>query len=182
MAQANAEIGLAKAAYFPALLLSATGGFETLSSSWFSWPSRFWSVGTSLAETIFDAGLRKATMDQYRATYDQTVANYRQTVLTAFEEVEDNLAAVRVLSQTIEQQDSAIQAATRSLEEATARYKAGLDPYLNVISAQTILLNDQQTGVNFLMQEMVADVQLIKALGGNWNSGQLPSPHQLSSR
>ena len=146
VAQANAEIGVAKAAYFPSILLSASGGLGTSSiANWLIWPSRFWSVGPSLAETIFDAGLRKATVQQYRAAYDQTVANYQQTVLTAFQQVEDNLAALRILSQDIEQQDAAVEAASRSLQEATVRYKAGLDPYLNVIAAQTVLLNDEQT-------------------------------------
>ena len=183
MAQANAQIGVAKTAYFPAILLSATGGFGNSSvSNWFTWPSRFWSAGPSLAETIFDAGLRRATVEQYRASYDATVANYRQTVLTAFQQVEDNLASLRILSQDIEQQDGAVGAAARSLHEATVRYKAGLDSYLNVISAQTVLLNDQQTAVNFHMQQMVASVQLIKALGGGWDSAQLPSPNQLKTK
>ena len=121
-------------------------------------------------------------MEQYRASYEATVANYRQTVLTAFEQVEDNLAALRILSQDVEQQDAAVEAAARSLQEATVRYKAGLDPYLNVISAQTILLNDQQTAVDFRMQKMVASVQLIKALGGGWDSVQLPAPNQLKTK
>ena len=182
VAEANAQIGVAKTAYFPAILLSATGGFGNSSAAnWFTWPSRFWSVGPSLAETIFDAGLRRATMEQFRASYDATVANYRQTVLTAFQQVEDNLASLRILSQDIEQQDAAVEAAARSLQEATVRYKAGLDPYLNVISAQTILLNDQQTAVNFRMQQMVASVQLIKALGGGWDSARLPAPNQLKT-
>ena len=182
VAEANAQIGLAKTAYFPALLLTAGGGFGNSSiSSWFAWPSRFWSVGPALAETIFDAGLRRATMAEYRATYDSTVANYRETALTAFQQVEDNLASLRILSQDIEQQDAAVQAAARSLQEATVRYKTGLDPYLNVISAQTILLNDQQTAVTFRMQQMFASVQLIKALGGGWDSAQLPSPNQLKA-
>jgi NodT family efflux transporter outer membrane factor (OMF) lipoprotein len=183
VAQANAEIGVAKAAYFPTILLSAAGGLGTSSiADWFTWPSRFWSVGPSLAETIFDAGLRKATMQQYRATYDETVATYQQTVLTAFQQVEDNLAALRILSQNIEQQNAAVEAAARSLQEATARYKSGLDPYLNVISAQTILLNDQQTAVNFRMQAMVASVQLIKALGGGWDASQVPSSRQVAAK
>lgn len=183
MAQANAQIGVAKSAYYPNLLLSATGGFGNSSiTDWFTWPSRFWSVGPTLAETIFDAGLRSATMQQYRAMYDQTVANYRQTVLTSFQQVEDNLAALRLLSQDIQQQEAAVEAARRSLEDATARYKAGLDPYLDVISAQTILLNDQQTAVNFRMQQMVASVGLIKALGGGWDVRQLSSPRQISSK
>ena len=176
VAQANAQIGVAKTAYYPSLLLSAAGGLANSSfTEWMTWPSRFWSVGPSLAETIFDAGLRRATMDQYRAEYDGTVANYRQAVLTAFEEVEDNLAALRILSQDIEEQDGAVQAAARSLEEANVRYKSGLDPYLNVISAQTVLLGDQQTAVNFRMQQWVASVQLVKALGGGWDAGQLPA-------
>jgi NodT family efflux transporter outer membrane factor (OMF) lipoprotein len=176
VAQANAEIGVAKAAYFPSILLSAAGGFGNSSASnWFTWPSRFWSVGPSLAETIFDAGLRKATVEQYRATYDQAVANYQQTVLTAFQQVEDNLASLRILRQDIDEQNAATEAAARALQEATVRYKAGLDPYLNVIAAQTALLNDQQTAVTFRMQRMEAAVQLIKSLGGGWNASQVPS-------
>ena len=183
VAQANAEIGVAKAAYFPTVLLSAAGGFGNSSAAnWFTWPSRFWSVGPSLAETIFDAGLRKATVQQFRATYDQTVANYQQTVLTAFQQVEDNLAALRILSQDIDQQDAAVQAAARSLQEADVRYKAGLDPYLNVISAQTVWLADQRAAVNFRMQQMVASVQLIKALGGGWDSSQIPSEKEVGSK
>jgi NodT family efflux transporter outer membrane factor (OMF) lipoprotein len=180
MAQANAQIGVAKAAYYPNVTLSATGGFGSASiADWFTWPSRFWSVGPSLAETIFDAGLRKATVQQFQATYDQTVANYRQTVLTAFQQVEDNLAAVRILSQDIQQQDAAVQSAQRSLREATVRYQAGIDPYLNVVAAQTAVLNDQLAAVTFRMQQMVDSVQLIKALGGGWDAAQLPTPSQL---
>ena len=180
MAQANAEIGVAKSAYFPAILLSATGGFGNSSiSNWLTWPSRFWSAGPSVAETIFDAGLRKATVQQYRANYDATVANYRQTVLTAFQQVEDNLASLRILQQDIEQQNAATEAASRALQEATTRYKAGLDPYLNVIAAQTALLNDQQAAVMFRVQRKVAEVQLIKALGGGWNVSQIPSARNV---
>jgi len=180
MAQANAQIGVAKAAYYPNVTLSASGGFGNTSvTDWLTWPSRFWSVGPTLAETIFDAGLRKATVQQFQASYDQTVANYRQATLTAFQEVEDNLAALRILSQDIQQQDAAVQSAQRSLQEATVRYRAGIDPYLNVLTAQTVLLSDQQTAVNFRMQQMVASVQLIKALGGGWNVAQIPSPDQL---
>jgi len=180
VAQANAEIGVAKAAYFPSILLSAAGGFGNSSaSSWLTWPSRFWSVGPSVAETIFDAGLRTATVQQYRATYDQTVANYQQTVLTAFQQVEDNLASLRILRQDIDEQNAATEAAARALHEATIRYKAGLDPYLNVIAAQTALLNDRQTAVTYRMERMVAAVQLIKALGGGWNASQLPSSRNM---
>jgi NodT family efflux transporter outer membrane factor (OMF) lipoprotein len=180
MAQSNSQIGIAKAAYYPNVTLSATGGFGSASvADWFTWPSRFWSVGPSLAETIFDAGLRKASLQQSQALYDQAVANYRQTVLTAFQQVEDSLADVRILSQDIQQQEAAVQSAQRSFHEATVRFEAGLDPYLNVITAETAVLNDQQTAVNFRMQQMVASVELIKALGGGWEIAQLPTPKQL---
>ena len=139
-------------------------------------------MGPSLAQTIFDAGLRRTTVQQFQASYDQTFANYRQTVLAAFQQVEDNLSALRVLTQVIEQQDSAIESAGRSLQEADVRYKAGIDPYLNVITAQTALLSDQQTAVTFRMQRMVASVQLIKALGGEWDASRIPSPKELGAR
>lgn len=174
VAQANAQIGIAQSAFYPTFTLSGSAGFSAVSiANWLSWPSRVWSVGPSLAETIFDGGLRRATVQQYRAAYDQTVANYRQTVLTAFQQVEDNLAALRILAQVIEQQDSATESAARSLREAEVRYQAGLDPYLNVITAQTVLLNDQQAGVTFREQQMVASVQLITALGGGWDASQM---------
>jgi NodT family efflux transporter outer membrane factor (OMF) lipoprotein len=183
MAQANAQIGVAKAAFYPNVTLTAAGGLESLSLlQWFTWPSRIWSVGPSLAETVFDAGLRRATVQQYRAAYDQTVANYRQTVLTAFQQVEDNLAALRILSQVIDQQNAAIQSADRNLREATVRYTAGLDPYLNVIVAQTALLNDEQTAVSFRERQMVARVQLIEALGGGWDAARLPLPKALAAK
>lgn len=167
VAQANAQIGIAKAAYFPTVTLSASAGFQAVSiAKWLEWPSRAWATGPGLAETIFDGGLRKATVQQFQAAYDQTVANYRETVLTAFQQVEDNLAALRILNEVVEQQDSAIESARRSLQVAEVRYKAGLDPYLNVISAQTVLLNAQEAGVNFRAQRILASVQLIKALGG----------------
>jgi len=180
VAQANAQIGIATAAYYPNIVLSGSAGLgNSAIADWFTWPSRFWSVGASLAETIFDAGLRKATVEQYQANYDETVANYRETVLVAFQQVEDNLASLRILSQTVAEQDAAVDAAARSLREATVRYRAGVDPYLNVIVAQAILLNDQQTAVNFRMQQMVASVQLIKALGGSWDVTQIPSPKEI---
>jgi NodT family efflux transporter outer membrane factor (OMF) lipoprotein len=176
VAQANAQIGIAQTAFFPAVTLSASAGLQSLSiAKWLDWPSRVWSMGPGLAQTIFDGGLRKATVQQFQAAYDQTVANYRETVLMAFQQVEDNLAALRILTQVIDQQDSAIESAGRSLREAEVRYKSGIDPYLNVITAQTILLTDQQAAVNFRMQQMVANIQLIKALGGGWDASQLPS-------
>jgi NodT family efflux transporter outer membrane factor (OMF) lipoprotein len=176
VAQANAQIGIAKTAYYPNITLSGDIGLESVAiAKWLAWPSRIWSVGPSLAQTIFDAGLRRAAVQQYQATYDQTVANYRQTVLIAFQQVEDNLAALRILAQVIGQQNEAIDAAGRNLAEAEVRYKAGLDPYLNVIVAQTALLSDQQAVVNFREQQMVAAVQLVKAVGGGWDASQIPS-------
>jgi NodT family efflux transporter outer membrane factor (OMF) lipoprotein len=183
MAQANAQIGVARAAYFPSVTLSASGGPESTSASnWFSWPSMAWSIGASVSETIFDAGLRRATVEQYRAQYDETVANYRQTVLTAFQQVEDNLAALRVLSKEIQEQNVAIKSAQRYLTDATNRWKLGLDPYLDVISAQTALLSNQQTLVNLEMEQITASVQLIEALGGGWDKTQMPSTAALVTR
>ena len=183
IAQANAQIGMARAAFFPNITLSGAAGFTGLRAmNWFTWPSRVWSVGPSLAETIFDAGLRRATVQQYRAAYDQAVANYRQTVLTAFQEVEDNLVSLRILPKEIEEQEAAVQSAQRSLEEATARYKSGLDPYLNVLTAQTVLLTNQQAAVNLRMQQLTATVQLVKALGGGWDASQLPSAEDLQRK
>lgn len=179
VAQANAQIGIARAAYFPTLTLSASGGFQSSSiTDWFSWPSRFWSVGPTLAETIFDAGLRKATVQQYRAQYDETVANYRQTVLTAFQQVEDNLSSLRILSQEIDQQVVAINSSQRFLDLATERYRLGIDPYLNVLSAQTTLLSNKQTLVNLKIQQITASVQLVEAVGGGWTRAQIPSVGQ----
>jgi NodT family efflux transporter outer membrane factor (OMF) lipoprotein len=183
VAQANAQIGLAQTAFFPAVTLSAAAGFESISlTKWLDWPSRVWSVGPALAQTIFDGGLRRATVQQFRSAYDQTVANYRETVLTAFQQVEDSLAAVRILDQVIEQQDAAIETAERNVEEAKVRYQAGLDPYLNVIAAQTAFLNLQQTEVSFRAQQLVAAVQLIEALGGGWDASQMPSAKELERR
>jgi NodT family efflux transporter outer membrane factor (OMF) lipoprotein len=180
VAQANAQIGLARTAFFPSLFLGASGGFGNPSiSDWFTWPARFWSIGPALAHTLIDGGARRAIVEEAQATHDQTVANYRQTVLTAFRQVEDALASLRILSLVIEQQDAAIRSAERNLDAAMTRYKAGLDPYLNVINAQTLLLSIQQNAVTFRVQRMVASVQLIKALGGSWNSSGIPSPKEL---
>ncbi|HXA77143.1 MAG TPA: efflux transporter outer membrane subunit [Candidatus Acidoferrales bacterium] len=180
MAQANAQIGVARAAYFPTLTLSASGGFEsTAASTWFSWPSVLWAIGASASETIFDAGLRRATVQQYRSMYDETIANYRQTVLTAFQQVEDNLSSLRILSKEIQEQQVAIDSAQRFLTDANNRWKLGLDPYLDVITAETTLLSNQQTMVNLRMQQITASVQLVEALGGGWDKTQLPSTARL---
>jgi NodT family efflux transporter outer membrane factor (OMF) lipoprotein len=183
VAQANAQIGIARAAYFPTVTLSAAAGLESTSfAAWFTWPSRFYSVGAAAAETIFDAGLRRATVEQYRDQYDETVANYRQAVLTAFQQVEDNLASLRILSQEIQLQDTAVESAKQTLATATDRYELGLDPYLDVLSAQTTLLSNQQTAVNLRIQQMTASEGLIQTLGGGWDASQLPSPAQLISK
>ena len=180
MAQANAQIGVARAAYYPNVTLSASLGLEsTHLSDWFTWPFRFWTFGPSASETIFDAGLRKATVQQFRATYDANMASYRQTVLTAFQQVEDNLSTLRILAMQIQQQDTAVQSANRNLTLATDRYRLGIDPYLNVITAQTTLLTSQQTALNLRIQQMTASVQLVEALGGGWDNSQLPSTSNL---
>jgi NodT family efflux transporter outer membrane factor (OMF) lipoprotein len=183
VAQANAQIGIARAAYFPTVTLSAVAGFESTSiGNWFAWPSRFFSIGPAAAETLFDAGLRRATVTQFRAQYDATVANYRQAILTAFQQVEDNLASLRILSVEIQHQDAAVKSAERTLALAMDRYKLGIDPYLNVITAQTSLLSNQQTAVTLRIQQMTASAGLIEALGGGWDVSQLPSPAQLVTK
>jgi NodT family efflux transporter outer membrane factor (OMF) lipoprotein len=182
VAQANAQIGVATAAFYPNITLSASAGLEsTVASSLFTWPSRVWSVGPTLAETIFDAGLRRATVQQFQAAYDVTVANYRNTVLTAFQQVEDNIAELRILSVELGQQDTAVKSADRNLQLATDRYRLGIDPYLNVITAQTTLLSNQQTAVNLRILQMTSSVNLVKALGGGWSVTQIPGQGQLVS-
>jgi NodT family efflux transporter outer membrane factor (OMF) lipoprotein len=177
MAQGNAQIGVATAAFYPNVTLSASGGFNSTSfTDWFAWPNRVWSVGSSLAETIFDAGLRRATVQQYRGIFDEDVATYRQTVLAAFQQVEDDLASERTLALEVQQQDAAVNSAQRYLTIATERYRLGIDPYLNVITAETTLLTNQQTAVNLRTEQMTSSVELIEALGGGWNVTQLPSP------
>src|SRR3984893_1802397 len=183
MAAANAQIGVAVAAYYPNLTLSASGGFESSTiTNLLSYSSRFWSVGSSVSETIFDAGLRRATVLQFEATYNANVAGYRQTVLTAFQQVEDDLAAVRILSKQIELQQEAEKSAERFLELANARYYTGVDTYLNVLVAQTTLLSNQQNLASLRTQAMTASVQLIQALGGGWDRSELPSPSQVTGR
>jgi NodT family efflux transporter outer membrane factor (OMF) lipoprotein len=176
MAQANALIGVETAAYYPTLSLTAAGGWEAGAvKNLFTVPARFWSLGASASETIFDGGLRKATLHQYTAQFNADVAAYRETVLTAFQQVEDNIATVRVLSQQIEREKTAVSAAQRFLDLATSRYQTGIDPYLNVITAETTLLSDEQTEVTLRVNEMTAAVKLIQALGGGWDTAQLPS-------
>jgi NodT family efflux transporter outer membrane factor (OMF) lipoprotein len=182
VAQANAQIGIAKAAYYPTVTLSASAGFESSSlAHWLTWPSRFFSIGPSASETLFDAGLRQATVEQFTEQYVETVANYRQAVLTAFQQVEDNLASLRILSIELQHQDAAVASAQTNLDMEMNRYKLGLDPYLDVIIAQTTLLTDQQTDVNLRIQQMTASNALIEALGGGWNVSDLPTPSQVGA-
>jgi NodT family efflux transporter outer membrane factor (OMF) lipoprotein len=181
MAQANATIGVETAAYYPSLTLSATGGFEASTlKHWFDWSSRLWSIGPSFSETVYDAGLRRATIQQYTATYNADVASYRQTVLTAFQQVEDSLAEVRILSQQIDKQRQATVAAQSYADIENDRYKLGLDPFLDVMIAQTTLLGDQQSLVSLQIEQMTAAVSLVEALGGGWDSTDLPTPRQVS--
>ena len=182
VAAANAQIGLAKTAFYPTLLLTATGGLQSGSiSDWFSWPSRFWSVGPSLAQTLFDFGRRRAQVQLTEAAYDAAVASYRQTVLTAFQEVEDNLSALRLLAEEAAQQEAAVKASEASLRLELDRYKSGTVSYLDVITSQTIALTNQRTAVSILYRRMTAAVQLVRALGGSWNASTLPTPTQLRS-
>jgi NodT family efflux transporter outer membrane factor (OMF) lipoprotein len=174
VAAANAQIGVARAAFFPTLTLTGSAGFESASiGKLLSGPSAFAALGAMLVQPVFDAGLRKATVEQFTAAHNAAAANYRQAVLTAFQEVEDNLAALRILSQERQQQDTAVRSAERTLALATHRYELGIDSYLNVIVAQTVLLNNQQTAVNLHTQQMTSSVQLILTLGGGWNYSQI---------
>ncbi len=175
VAEANAQIGVANAAYFPTLTLTGSAGFQSTSlSDLITWPSAVWSVGSTLAETIFDAGLRGATVAQFRAAHERTVAQYRQTVLTGFQQVEDNLASLRILARQLQQQETAVTSSGRNLALATERYTSGIDSYLNVLTAQTTLLANRQTQVSLRLQQLTASVQLVEALGGGWDVDQLP--------
>ncbi|HKE25912.1 MAG TPA: efflux transporter outer membrane subunit [Bryobacteraceae bacterium] len=176
VAEANEQIGIARAAYFPSLLLGAAGGLEgNAITNWLIWPSRFWAVGPTLAETLFDAGRRRATSDAARANYDATVAAYRETVLAAFQEVEDNLSTLRVLEQEAQQENEAVAEAKRGVELFTYRYKGGADPYLQVLVAQTIELLNERNAIDILRRRMEASVLLIKGLGGGWDASTTPS-------
>jgi NodT family efflux transporter outer membrane factor (OMF) lipoprotein len=172
---ANAQIGVAISAYYPNITLTGTGGFESgQPGTWIQGPSALWSLGASASELLFDAGRRHAVTEEARDNYEVTVANYRQNVLTAFQEVEDNLAALRILDQESVTQAAAVKAAERSLTISTKRYKQGLDDYLVVLTAQTALLTNQRTQADITTRQFAANVQLIKALGGGWDTTQLP--------
>jgi NodT family efflux transporter outer membrane factor (OMF) lipoprotein len=175
VASANAQIGVAKSAYYPLISLSGSGGFESSSiTTLLNGPSGMWSVGLSAVGTIFDVGRRRAFTDQARAAYDSQVATYRQNVLTAFQQVEDNLAAVRILENEAKVQNEAVAAARRSLDLSITRYKGGVTSYLEVITAQNAALTSEVTAVNILGRRMANTVLLIQALGGGWDRSSLP--------
>ena len=183
LAEANATIGIGYGAFFPDVTLSASGGFQASSfKHWFDWPSRFWSIGPSVSQTLFNGGLYRAQLQQYSAIYNADVATYRQTTLTAFQQVEDYLAATRILSQQILKQQAAVDSAQQYLNLEMGRYETGIDPYLDVMIAQTTLLSDQQTLAALHIEEMTASVELIQALGGGWDQTQLPTAKEVSEK
>ena len=175
MASANEQIGIAQAAFYPTLSLGAAAGFMGTSAlNWFTWPSRFWAVGPQLSETLFDAGRRRASSDITIANYDATVASYRQTSLTAFQQVEDSLAALRVLETEQQQQRQATLAAEQSLDLFQTRYQGGVDTYLQVVTWQTAALQNERNDIDLIRRRLEASVLLMKAVGGGWSIQQLP--------
>ncbi len=176
IAAANAQIGVAEAAYYPTVTLSSVGGFNTTSSSkLFSLPSRFWAVGPTVTQTVFDGGLRAGQTAQARAVYDANVATYRQAVLTGFQQVEDNIAALRILESEAQVQDEAVKAAQQTVAVFTNQYKAGIVNYLAVIVAQTAALTNERAAITIMGNRFTAAVLLIKALGGGWKVSDLPA-------
>ncbi len=177
---ANAQIGIARTAYFPQLSLSASGGAQSSTiGNLLSLPNRFWSFGPALAATLFDGGARRSQVEQASAAYDGTVAAYRQTVLTGFQEVEDNLAALRILEAESLVQDEAVQLSRRSVELTNNQYQAGIVTYLNVIQVQATALNNERAALDILNRRLTASVLLIKALGGGWTTAALPQAATL---
>jgi len=175
VAAANEQIGIAIAAFYPNLSLTGGGGLESTSlAKWFTWPSRFWSVGAQLADTLFDAGRRRGVVTEQQAAYDATVAAYRETVLTAMQQVEDNLAALRILAGEADKVQQTVQAARRALDISSAQYRAGTVDYLAVITAQATLLTADATAITLLTRRLSASVLLIEGLGGGWNVSQFP--------
>lgn len=183
MAAANAQIGVAQSAYFPALSLTGSTGYQsTHLANWFNAPARFWSLGAALAQTLFDGGARAAQSAQAMAAYDAQVANYRQTVLNSFREVEDNLAALRILEEAAAVQDEAVQASRLSVALAINQYKAGTVSYLNVVTAQATALGNERTAADLLNRRLAANVLLIRALGGGWHAASLPARADVLQR
>ena len=183
VAVTNAQIGIVQAAYYPTITLSASAGLESSHLlNWFTWPSRFWSAGSALGGTLFEKGRRRGFVDEAAAAHDAAVAGYRQSVLAAFQDVEDNLAALSILEREAAQEDAAVKAAEDSLNLATVRYKGGIASYLEVITAQGAALADERTAVGILTRRMTASVLLVKALGGGWNASQLPANQDLIAK
>ncbi len=175
VAEANDRIGIARAAFYPTISLNGTVGIEGTSfANLFNPASLLWSIGPTLSQTVFDAGRRAAVSEEANANYDETVANYRQTTLTAFQQVEDNLVALRVLQQEAENQHQATLAAQSAEQIFNNRYVGGLDTYLQVVTAQTTALTNERNDIDIMRRQMDASVLLIKALGGGWNVTDLP--------
>jgi NodT family efflux transporter outer membrane factor (OMF) lipoprotein len=182
MASANAQLGVAYSAFYPSLTLSVAGGFQSsLFKHLADWPSRFWSVGPSFSQPIFNAALSSA-LHQYVAVYNADVASYRQTVLTAFQQVEDYLAQTRILSQQIQQQQAAVASAQASLDLEMGRYQTGIDPYIDVVTLQNTVFSNQQTLTSLQINQMTGAVLLVEALGGGWDTSQLPTPAQVTAK
>ena len=171
---------IATAAFYPNLSLTGSAGLQSSSlAKWFTWPSRFWSVGPQLAASLFDGGSRRGVVLEQRAAYDATVAAYRETVLTAMQQVEDNLAALRILASEADKVRQTVQAANRALEISTAQYRAGTASYLTVITSQATVLGADVTAINLLTRRLTASVLLIEGLGGGWNASQLPTKQEV---
>jgi len=182
MAAANEQVGIAKAAFYPALSLAASLGVQsTRITTWISWPARFFSVGPTIAETIYDAGRRRAQLAQAQVAFDATVASYRATVLAAFQQVEDQLSTLRVLSQELVPVEDSVKSAERALALSSAQYKAGTTSYLTVITAQAIALAAERTQIDLLTRRLTSSVLLIQALGGGWDNSQLPTPKDVQT-
>jgi NodT family efflux transporter outer membrane factor (OMF) lipoprotein len=182
MASANAVIGLGYTAYYPLITLTGSAGFESSAlHGLFDWPSRIWALGASVAETVFDGGARRANLDQAVAAYRASVASYRQTVLAAFQQVEDDLAAIRILAGEVADQRAVVELAQKAFELEKARYEKGLDPYIDLALQQTALLAAQQTLVSLESSQMAFAVALVEALGGGWDRSELPTPGQVSA-
>lgn len=181
VAAANESIGIAMAAFYPTLSLGGSAGFQTGSfEKWFSLPTRFWSVGPALAETLFDRGRRRGIVEQQRAAYDAVAASYRESVLAAFQQVEDNLATMRILAQEAAQIELTAEAASGALQISTLQYKAGMTSYLTVLTAQVSLLNAQISAVEVRTRRMVASVELMQAIGGGWSTSKSGSKSPIS--
>ncbi len=183
LAEENAVIGIGYGAFFPQVTISANAGFESSAiTSLFTWPSRVWSIGPSISETIFDGWLYRAELHQYVAQYNADVATYRQAVLTAFQQVEDSMLATRTYSQQILRQQDAVKDSQDYLNLELVRYNTGVDPYVDVMLAQTTLLNNQETLNSLQVEEMTSSVELVQALGGGWDRSQLPTPAQVGAK